>query len=113
SPQAIEKLNWVMLHTSPKQFFLQADWPGMYLPLRLRNPIFMDSIIPGGENRPEDITLAIRQLEQKRVQYILWGARLDSDESPEDSVKPLRAYLHRNYLPVHTFADGDRVWERK
>jgi hypothetical protein len=112
SPQASDKLRWVMQHTTPGQFFLQADWPGMYLPLKLRNPIFLDSITPGGENRPEDIILAVQQLEQKRVRYVLWRARLDSVESPVDPVRPLRMYLQRNYIPVHTFADGDMVWER-
>jgi hypothetical protein len=112
TPQAIEKLHWIMLHTTTGQFFLQADWPGMYLPLRLRNPLFVDAITPGEGNRPEDIASAIQQLERKRVQYILWRARLESTESSKDTVIPLRAYLHLKYTQVHTFADGDMVWER-
>jgi len=112
SPQASEKLRWLMLHTTPGQFFLQADWPGMYLPLRLRNPLFVDAITPGEDTRAEDVASAIQQLEQKRVQYILWRARLESTESAKDSVTPLRAYLHLKYSLVHTFSDGDMVWER-
>jgi hypothetical protein len=112
SPQSIEKLRWVTQHTTPGQFFLQADWPGVYFPLRLRNPVFLDSITPGGENRPEDIALSLQQLEQKQVQYILWRDRRDSVALREDPVRPLRAYLQRNYIPVHAFADGDMVWGR-
>ncbi len=112
TPQASEKLRWLMQHTTPGQFFLQADWPGMYLPLRLRNPLFVDAITPGEETRPEDVAAAIEQLQQKRVQYILWRARLESAAFSRDSVFPLRTYLHLNYTQVHTFADGDMIWER-
>jgi hypothetical protein len=112
SRQAYEKLHWMMLHTIPGQFFLQADWPGMYLPLRLRNPLFVDAIIPEEENRPEDIAAAIQQLDGRRVQYILWQARLDSAEFSKDTVLPLRSYLHLKYTQVHAFAGGETVWER-
>jgi hypothetical protein len=112
SPQAWEKLHWLMLHTIPDQFFLQADWPGMYLPLRLRNPLFVDAIIPEEETRPQEIAAAIQQLEAKRVQYILWQARLDSAEFSTDPVLPLRSYLHLKYTQVHGFAGGETVWER-
>jgi hypothetical protein len=112
TPQAYEKLHWIMLHTTPGQFFFQADWPGMYLPLKLRNPTFVDAISPGEETRPEDIASVIQQLEGKRVQYVLWRARLDSAESSKDHLLPLRTYLHLKYTQVHAFADGDTVWER-
>jgi hypothetical protein len=112
TPQASEKLRWLMLHTTPGEFFLQADWPGMYLPLRLRNPLFVDAITPGEETRSEDVASAIQQLERNRVQYILWPPRLESTASSKDTVSPLRTYLHLNYTQVHTFADGDMIWER-
>ena len=116
NPQAYEKLHWVMLHTKPGQFFFQADWPGMYLPLRLRNPVFLDIVLPEEGSRPEDITSAIQQLERKRVEYVLWAARLDAvDEmlAPrKDHVAPLRAYLHTKYTSVHVFPDGEAVLQR-
>jgi len=112
TPQAYEKLHWLTLHTTPGQFFFQADWPGMYLPLKLRNPTFVDAISPGEETRPEDIAAVIQQLEGKRVQYVLWRARLDSAGSSKDHLLPLRTYLHLKYTQVHAFADGDTVWER-
>jgi hypothetical protein len=112
TPQASEKLQWTMMHTTPGQFFLQADGVGMYLPLRLRNPSRLDGITPGEETRPGDITGVIQQLDGKRVQFVLWRPRLDSTESSQDNLTPLRAYLHSKYTRFHVFADGDTVWER-
>jgi hypothetical protein len=112
TPQAYEKLRWTMLHTTPGQFFFQADGAGVYLPLRLRNPSWLDGILPGEETRPEDIAGVIQQLEGKRVQFVLWRPRLDAPESSQDNLIPLRIYIHSKYTQFHVFADGDTVWER-
>jgi len=116
TPQSYEKLHWMLLHTSPGQYFLQASWPGMYLPLHLRNPLFIDQISPGEGNRPEEIALAIQQLEEKRVPYVIWEARLDSPDylsvHAQDHVVPLRNYLHASYSQMMVFPDGDEVWQR-
>ncbi len=92
----------------------------MYLPLHLRNPLFIDQVLPGMGNRPEEIALAIRQLEEKRVRYVLWAPRLDLAEgrsvhaqgNVEDNVEPLREYLHVRYSQVIVFPDGDEIWQR-
>jgi hypothetical protein len=120
TPQSYEKLRWVLLHCRPGEYFLQAPWPGMYLPLHLRNPLFIDQVLPGTGNRPEEIALAIRQLGEKRVPYVLWAPRLDSAEglavhtqgNVEDNVEPLREYLHAEYRQVMVFPDGDEIWQR-
>jgi hypothetical protein len=116
SQQSYEKLHWLMEHTKPGQFFFQAAWPGVYLPLQLRNPAFVDQIYPGDQSRPEEVALTIQQLDEKRVPYVLWAARLgsmdDLSSHSKDHVVPLRAYLHNRYSQVHTFPDGDQVWQR-
>jgi hypothetical protein len=65
-----------MLHTKRGQFFFQADWPGMYLPLRLRNPVFLDIVLPEEGTRPEDITSAIQQLERKASRVRALGGEI-------------------------------------
>jgi hypothetical protein len=116
TPQSYEKLRWVLLHSRPGEYFLQATWPGMYLPLNLRNPLFIDQVAPGTGNSPEEIALTIRQLEEKRVPYVLWGPRLDSADGlavhAQDNVEPLRKYLHIEYSQVMVFRDGDQIWQR-
>jgi 4-amino-4-deoxy-L-arabinose transferase-like glycosyltransferase len=116
SSEAYGKLYWVMLHTTPGQFFFQADWPGMYFPLKLRNPVFLDIVLPGEGTRPEDISSAIQQLEGRQVRYVLWAARLDHVDDvlgpSKDHVAPLRAYLHTKYTRVQVFSDGDAVLQR-
>ena len=117
TPQMYEKLRWMTLHTQPGDYFFQAPWPGMYLPLRLRNPLFVDQVLAGEGTRPEEIALAIQQLETKRVPYVLWTPRLDdAGDLPigtRDNVAPLRSYLHETYGEIKVFPDGDEVWKRK
>ncbi len=117
SPRDYAELRWIELHTTPEEFFLQAAWPGIYVPLELRNPLFLDAVGTNEQTRPEYIDLAIRQLEDKKVRYVLWSVRLDHPDSSrllEDHLVPLRAYLHLRYSHVATFSSQqDEVWERK
>ena len=106
-----------MQYTSPGQFFFQAAWPGMYVPLQLRNPVFLDVVGTGDGTRPQYVDQAIQQLETKRVRYVLWSARLgdlDNHERPQvDHLAPLRVYLRKRYERVQVFSDQDEVRERK
>jgi hypothetical protein len=115
SPQTYEKLEWVRQHTTPSQFFFQAAWPGVYLPLQLRNPAFADAVETNRQTRPEFIEMTVRQLEARRVQFVQWSVRLDhaDDQATREAIAPLRGYLQDRYLPVHTFSDQDVIWERK
>ena len=54
--------------------------------------------------------LSIRQLEARRVQFIIWSPRL---ESPTYPYAKFRAFLGRDYARILTFPDQDQVWERK
>jgi hypothetical protein len=109
-PLAAEKLTWLAARTKPGQFMLQAGWPGMYLPLGLRNPLSVESIGFEGATELGYTASSIRRLETKRVQYIVWSPRL---ESPPNSLAAFREYLVDRYRPVRRFADQDEVWERE
>jgi hypothetical protein len=68
-------------------------------------------MLEGGHNsRPEFIDLSIRQLEAKRVQYIIWSHRLESEAYP---YAKFRSFLEDHYARILTFPDQDQVWERK
>ncbi|WP_035348176.1 hypothetical protein [Edaphobacter aggregans] len=113
APQAYEKLQWIMQHTTPGEFFFQAGWPGMYLPLQLRNPLYLNTAYAA---RPQDAEQAVQQLRAARVPFILWTEHLDSKCDPgrpcNDGIAPIRDYLHRSYVRVRTFPDGDTLWQR-
>jgi len=112
SGPAAEKLAWLAEHTRPGQFMLQAGWPGLYLPLALRNPVFLD-VIPGCSSctRVAYVDLSIRQLEAKRVQYILWAPRF---EGPGYSTPPqFHEFLVARYRLIRRFSDRDEIWERQ
>jgi hypothetical protein len=117
SALAAGKLEWIGEHTRPGDFFFQAPWPGVYFPLALRDPVYVDGVGPFDETRPEWVAAGIQQLEAKRVRYVLWAPRLNS---PGDTARPetyhlapLRDYLHDRYRMTYRFADQDEVWERK
>ena len=110
------ELRWVVQHTQPGEFFFQAAWPGMYVPLGLRNPLFLDAVGATDQTRPEYVELATRQLEEKKVRFVMWSERLDDPRlvrSSEFHLEPLRAYLHNRYTRVMFFPSQDEVWERK
>ena len=110
APEAAEQLAWLALHTKPGEFMLQAEWPGMYLPLALRNPIFLDVVAGAGAARVENVELSVRQLAAKRVQYIVLSPRMETlDQYPE----LFSRFVRSHYRLVWTFSDGDEVWERE
>jgi hypothetical protein len=105
-----EKLAWLARHTTPGQLLFEARWVDVYLPLALRNPVFTDMLEGGHNSRAEFIDFSMRQLEAKRVQYIVWAHRL---ESPAYPFAKFREFLTERYQRVLTFPDQDEVWERK
>ena len=104
-----EKLVWIAAHTKPGQFFFQAGWPGIYLPLALRNPTMLEDLETPGETPLGYLDTSIRQLESRHVQYVLWSPRL---ELPRYSLGVFRDYLGTHYHRVWSFQDKDEVWER-
>ena len=81
----------------------------MYLPLALRDPIFLEDLETGGETQLGYVDLSIRQLESRRVRYVLWSPLL---QAPRYALGAFQAYLLSHYRRVHTFPDEDEVWER-
>jgi len=102
TPLAAEKLSWLAAHTRPGEFMFQAEWPSMYLPLEVRNPVFMDGI---SGSPMAYVALSIRQLEEKQVELIV--------ESPAYTVPAFREFLVTRYRLIWKFPDGDEVWQRE
>ena len=116
SPEKQELYSWIRQHTHTGDYFLATFWPGVYLPLALRSPVFAEMLLNSDWTRPEYVELAIRQLEERQVTYILWTPRLNGPDDParpwEDHLGPMRTYLLSRYKQVHVFADGDQIWQR-
>lgn len=113
TPQASEKLRWIAECTAPGEFFFQASWPGLYIPLALRNPLFLDTVSPYEKTRPEYIEGAVIGLEKRHVRYIIWSKQMDEKEQPGLSLAAIGDYVQRQYRCVHVFADGDEMLERE
>ena len=113
--QAYLKLRWISDHTAPHEFFYQAPWPGLYIPLDLRNPAYLDAVSLVQAVRPDDLTRTIRELDAKQVRYVLWSPVLDRSDPSWGSMQlaPLREYLHARYACVYTFPDLDQIWQRR
>jgi hypothetical protein len=105
-----QKLGWLAAHTHPGQFVLQAGWLSIYLPLGLRNPVFLDYLESGACDRLGHLALSIRQMEARHVEYVVWSPRLDA---PGYGLSLFRNYLDRHYRRIWRFSDADEVWERQ
>jgi hypothetical protein len=115
TPKAYEKLRWLATHTQRGEFFLQAGWPGVYLPLQVRSPLYMPTLTRWDGVLDEDIPPAIQQMNARRVRYVLWTNALDRGcavNSCSDQLSIFRTYLRSSYMPVHSFEDGDVLWEK-
>jgi hypothetical protein len=105
-----EKLGWLGAHTQTGQNILLAQWPGLYLPLGLRNPIYLDLMAGAAASRPEYVQRSILELAAKRVEYIVLSPRfLTVDPMPPLFVN----FLDAHYRLLWTFSDQDQVWARQ
>jgi hypothetical protein len=110
TPEKGGKLAWLTRHTTPGQFLFEARWVDVYLPLALRNPVFTDMLEGGHKSRDEFVDRSIRQLEARRVQYIIWSPRL---ESPAYPFAKFHEFLADHYQRVFKLSDQDEIWEHK
>jgi hypothetical protein len=112
-----EKFVWITEHTHPGDLFLEAQRINAYLPLQLHSPIFADGLLSTEVTRPEYVELAVRQVEQKRVHYILWSPQLSAtvkgNSEDQNNLGPFRSYLSTHYTRVHIFSNEDEIWERR
>jgi hypothetical protein len=115
TPQAYEKLHWLATHTHRGELFLQAGWPGVYIPLQVRSPLYMPTLTPWDGVLDTDIQPAIEQMKARRVRYVLWTHYLDRGcalDSCTDQLSIFRTYLKSYYQLARTFDDGDILWQK-
>lgn len=114
-PADYVKLTWVMQRTKPGDFLFEAGWPGVYIPLGLRNPVFLDTA--GTMLNPQWAQWVVQELEARQVRFVLWADRLnyppDSRHPGTTHIVPLRDYLRAHYQRTRIFPDGEEAWERK
>jgi hypothetical protein len=96
------KLDWIARHTQRGQYFGEVDYSSVYVPLALRVPIFAAL---NAQTSTAFLDEDIRQLEARRVQYILW--------SPLDRSRfaAFERFLSDHYQLVQEFPDQDQIWE--
>jgi hypothetical protein len=114
-PKEFEKLSWGMDHVKPGDFLFQANWPGIYIPLGVRNPVFLDTAAT--MLNPRWAERVVQQLEAKQVRFVVWAPRFEYPVDPRRPttahIVPLRTYLHMRYRLAKVFVDGEQVWERR
>ena len=94
-----EKLNRGIEHITPGELLFQASWPGLYLPLGVRNPVFLDTA--STMFNPQWVERAIQQLEAKQVHYVIWAERLSSESaSPHNHQHRPTSHLPSYALPA-------------
>jgi hypothetical protein len=111
-----DKLQWLAQRVSPGDFLFAADRPSVYLELGVYNPVFLDTVEPDEQTRPEQATRAVSELDAKQVKYALWSTALDHADAgggATDGLNVLRRYVHERYWLEQTFPDGEEVWQRR
>jgi hypothetical protein len=115
-PGTFEKLDWLAQRTKPEDFFFQAGWTSLYLPLHLRNPFFVDVLEDTALTDAKDVECTVQQMATKPVRYILWSPRLNAPDTffgeRQYHLAAFRDYLHAHYHLAYTFFDNDEVWEK-
>ena len=104
------KLTDLATRTKPGDYFFQAAWLDLYFPLQLRNPSYVEALSPSAT--PAQVEDVITALEEHRVKYVLWSARLDAASTGSDGLVLMRTYLNEHYRVVERFAPADDLWER-
>jgi Dolichyl-phosphate-mannose-protein mannosyltransferase len=115
SHESYEEYSWLMQHTRPGDYFLQASWPNIYPPLDLRSPVFVEGLWPDQVPLPEYGALALQQVEQKQAKYILWTSLWNAPANlahQEGYFTTFRDYLTSHYTRVHVFSNQDEIWQR-
>jgi len=111
-----ERYIWLRQHTTPGDFLLQAQNLDLYTTLQVRNPISADGLWPYQSTRPEYVELALQQVEQHHVKYIIWSpwlAQAKDHKESQNPLNPFRTYLLANYTRVHVFSNTEEVWQRR
>ena len=109
----VEELCWMQNHTKPDDYLFEATWPSIYLPLGLRSPVFVETLLP--DRTPSQfVKLTMDQLSSSQTKYILLSRWLGQhpDELDNNELKPFKKFLNANYARVRVFQNGDEVWQR-
>src|SRR5262249_36961198 len=83
-PAVSVKLTWLVQRTKPGDFLFEAGWPGVYIPLELRNPVFLDTA--STMLNPQWAQWVVQGLEARQVRYVLWADRLNYPPDPRHPV---------------------------
>jgi hypothetical protein len=111
------EFTWLTEHTRPGDLFLESAWPHVYLPLKLRSPVFVDGLSPSGEASADYVRLTLVQTDRNCVKYILWHPQftgsVDVPEDERDTLTAFRVYMIQHYKRVQVFTNQDQIWERQ
>jgi hypothetical protein len=111
-----EKYQWLLRHTSPQQYVLDAGNGNAYFPLELQDPAPVPFLTLSAYTRPEQVSATLSTLGREKVEHIIWPVELDvrpAGNRGSDPLGPLRAYVRNNYSVIRVFSDGAQVWQRK
>jgi hypothetical protein len=110
-----DKLDWLTAHLqSPGDSLFAADRPPLYLPLGVRNVLFIDAVQPNAQTSLYLATRTVDDLRRAEPSLILWSAELESIRTHIglEGVNLIASYLHAHYHFVRAFTDGDEAWQR-
>lgn len=113
SPSEAEEFRVLAEHTHPGDFFFEAFSIGLYLPLGLHSPVYMDYLRQSNLTRPEFLANAIHELQANRVRCVvlLPESQITFDPAQGHVLDPLYDWVEGHYRLVQSFPNGDQLWE--
>jgi hypothetical protein len=108
---------WLSHNTRPGDAIVQAAMLNTYLPLQLRDPLYVDGLWPSKKTPKPFVELSVEQVEMEQVKYIIWAPQMigpvDEKTGGDDSLLPFREYMAAHYERIQQFPNGDEAWQRR
>ena len=113
--QEFEKYHWLIPRVQAGQYILDAGNGEAYFFLELQDPAPVSFLTDSAFTRPGQVDALLNKMAQTRVEYIIWPVELDQPppgNRGSDALRPLRAYMRKQYRVVKVFTNGDQVWQK-
>ena len=115
SSDRYEKYHWLIPRVQAGQYILDAGNGEAYFFLELQDPAPVSFLTDSSFTRPGQVDALLNKMAQTRVEYIIWPVELDQPppgNRGSDALRPLRAYMRKQYRVVKVFTNGDQVWQK-
>lgn len=115
-----ERYKWLSENTANGEYVFEVYQTAINFPLQLPNPTRITFLLDNGYTPEWQVSLAIKDLEDKRPRFIIWDGKWNKEpqeRNADDHLASLYEYLRQNYEMQHAFTPYSKremqAWKRK